>query len=152
MLNKNSMNVASAEQQAKMRKRAEKKKLKQRKSRSELKALPDAVQQFFGRIQNGVKPLQEFPAEIQTIETEVQCSSDVPRMTIKISRPPETYEVTMEAHLKEGLLHVDSPITGLQKYQYNSSSKEWEHEVDGHVLSGILTRDLMRWCSGIPEI
>jgi hypothetical protein len=62
-------------------------------------------------------------------------------------------------------------VSGLRTYQWNAMTKRWEDEViarlqhfgasscayrgsvvqvDSHDLEGLLTRDLMRFCAGIP--
>ncbi|RLN90198.1 hypothetical protein BBJ28_00001865 [Nothophytophthora sp. Chile5] len=52
-------------------------------------------------------------------------------------------------------LHFTSPVSGLRMYEWNARTKRWEDEVrptatDSHDIEGLLTRDLMRFCAGIP--
>ncbi|DAZ96647.1 TPA: hypothetical protein N0F65_005826 [Lagenidium giganteum] len=70
-------------------------------------------------------------------------------------------------------IHLTSPISGLRMYEWNARTRRWEDEVfyaiefgdvrlqwtdhdgavdqtDAHDIEGLLTRDLMRLCSGVP--
>mmetsp|Transcript_24352 Transcript_24352/g.51012 ORF Transcript_24352/g.51012 Transcript_24352/m.51012 type:complete len:282 (-) Transcript_24352:199-1044(-) len=50
-----------------------------------------------------------------------------------------------------GTVALRSPLSGSFTYVYNPSSKEWVGEDDGHSLLGMLTRDWIRQCRGVPD-
>lgn len=52
---------------------------------------------------------------------------------------------------KNELLQVNSPVSGLLVYQYDRKRRFWANVRDGHDFRGIVTRDLLRLCSGCPQ-
>jgi len=50
-----------------------------------------------------------------------------------------------------GTVALRSPLSGSFMYVYNPSSGEWVGEDDGHSLLGMLTRDWIRQCRGVPD-
>jgi len=50
-----------------------------------------------------------------------------------------------------GTVTLRSPLSGSFTYVYNPSSGEWVGEDDGHSLLGMLTRDWIRQCRGVPD-
>ncbi|TYZ67756.1 hypothetical protein PybrP1_013000 [[Pythium] brassicae (nom. inval.)] len=48
-------------------------------------------------------------------------------------------------------LHFTSPVSGLRAYEWNARTRRWEDENDSHDIEGLLTRDLMRICNGVPS-
>lgn len=50
-----------------------------------------------------------------------------------------------------GFLTLRSPLSGLFTYVYNASAEEWVGNEDGHSLLGMLTRDWIRQCRGVPD-
>ena len=51
-----------------------------------------------------------------------------------------------------GVVTLQSPLSGSFMYIYNTSTKEWVGSEDGHSLLGMLTRDWIRQCSGVPDL
>ena len=50
-----------------------------------------------------------------------------------------------------GFVTLQSPLSGTYSYIYNNTTKEWVGEDDGHSLLGMLTRDWIRQCNGVPD-
>lgn len=50
-----------------------------------------------------------------------------------------------------GCVSLQSPLSGSYAYVYNSSTCEWVGIEDGHSLLGMLTRDWIRQCRGVPD-
>lgn len=48
-------------------------------------------------------------------------------------------------------LSLSSPISGGHTYVLCANTREWVGEEDGHSLEGILVRDLIRQCNGVPK-
>ncbi|KAG7397424.1 hypothetical protein PHYBOEH_000778 [Phytophthora boehmeriae] len=59
-------------------------------------------------------------------------------------------EFVLEVMPAKQQLQFTSPISGLRTYEWNAVTKRWEDETDSHDIEGLLTRDLMRFCAGIP--
>ena len=51
-----------------------------------------------------------------------------------------------------GVVTMQSPLSGSFVYIYNASTKEWVGNEDGHSLLGMLTRDWIRQCNGVPDL
>jgi frataxin-like iron-binding protein CyaY len=51
-----------------------------------------------------------------------------------------------------GVVTLLSPLSGSFMYAYNPSTKEWVGSEDGHSLLGMLTRDWIRQCNGVPDL
>lgn len=50
-----------------------------------------------------------------------------------------------------GYITLRSPLSGTFSYVYDSSAGEWVGGEDGHSLLGMLTRDWIRQCQGVPD-
>lgn len=59
-------------------------------------------------------------------------------------------EFVIEVLSSKQQIEFSSPVSGLRTYQWNAMAKRWEDETDSHDIEGLLTRDLMRFCAGIP--
>ncbi|KAG6610567.1 mitochondrial matrix protein frataxin [Phytophthora cinnamomi] len=96
---------------------------------------------FLDRVQTAMEPLhppvnEEFQLERDGNAELVIRTSDK-EFVIKVLSPKQQIEFT-------------SPVSGLRTYQWNAMTKRWEDETDSHDIEGLLTRDLMRFCAGIP--
>ena len=60
-----------------------------------------------------------------------------------------TYWLTI--HSDSRTANLQSPLSGTFTYRYNASSDEWVGTDDGHSLVGMLTRDWIRQCRGVPD-
>jgi len=54
-------------------------------------------------------------------------------------------------NISGGTIILRSPLSGSFTYVYNASSGEWVGSEDGHSLLGMLTRDWIRQCRGVPD-
>lgn len=52
----------------------------------------------------------------------------------------------------EGLLVLQSYITGTHQYFFEAESGQWLSVKDGHDLRGLFTRDWLRHCAGCPRL
>ncbi|KAL9180384.1 hypothetical protein ACHAXT_008354 [Thalassiosira profunda] len=50
-----------------------------------------------------------------------------------------------------GYVTLRSPLSGTFTYVYDVAHKEWVGTEDGHSLLGMLTRDWIRQCQGVPD-
>lgn len=58
----------------------------------------------------------------------------------------------IQVDLEDKLVFLTSPISGQIAYVLSQTSGEWRSAEDGHSLEGILTRDLIRQCYGLPKL
>ncbi|KAL7546095.1 hypothetical protein ACHAWF_009455 [Thalassiosira exigua] len=61
-----------------------------------------------------------------------------------------TYWLTIHPS-SNGFVALRSPLSGTFNYVYNSPTGEWVGDEDGHSLLGMLTRDWIRQCQGVPD-
>lgn len=71
-------------------------------------------------------------------------------MTIDLGPKEGKYriEMSMEDHLFE----YSSPISGKVLYVLSAQTGEWVGSQDGHLFEGLLVRDLIRQCQGLPNL
>ncbi|TMW67175.1 hypothetical protein Poli38472_012291 [Pythium oligandrum] len=96
---------------------------------------------FLDRVEVAVTPLQPPMNEDFALDRSTQ---DV----VLIKAGEKEFELKVISAKQQ--LHLTSPISGLRKYEWNQKTQRWEDESDAHDLEGLLTRDLMRLCSGVP--
>uniref|UniRef100_K3XBZ4 Uncharacterized protein n=1 Tax=Globisporangium ultimum (strain ATCC 200006 / CBS 805.95 / DAOM BR144) TaxID=431595 RepID=K3XBZ4_GLOUD len=97
---------------------------------------------FFERVETAVAPLQPPMNSDFVLEKDT-------KGVLTIRANAKEFEIKM-VPLKQQL-HFTSPISGLRAYEWNARTQRWEDENDSHDIEGLLTRDLMRICSGIPS-
>ncbi|EQC37774.1 hypothetical protein SDRG_04801 [Saprolegnia diclina VS20] len=76
----------------------------------------------------------------------VQRTTSPPKLVLQTT----THEFEIAVLAKPQKIEFTSPISGLRTYIYNGKTQRWEDETDRHDVEGLLTRDLMRTCTGIP--
>ncbi|CAH0478998.1 unnamed protein product [Peronospora belbahrii] len=96
---------------------------------------------FFDRVETAMEPLypptnNEFQLKRDGNKELVICTN-AQEFTIKVLSSKQQIELV-------------SPVSGLRTYNWNVMTKRWENEADSHDIEGLLTRDLMRYCAGIP--
>jgi hypothetical protein len=64
---------------------------------------------------------------------------------------PDNYDGSGNAR-SGGVITLQSPLSGSFMYIYNTTTKEWGGNEDGHSLLGMLTRDWIRQCNGVPDL
>jgi hypothetical protein len=64
-----------------------------------------------------------------------------------------TYLLTvhLDNNKSGGFVTLRSPLSGTFTYIWNASTREWIGDEDGHSLLGMLIRDWIRQCSGVPD-
>ncbi|CAK4485781.1 unnamed protein product [Aphanomyces euteiches] len=96
----------------------------------------------FERIEHALAPL--LPPENEDLSIERTSNPD----TLVIAVPPK--EFILKVIAKRQKVELVSPISGTRSYAFNSKTLRWEDDTDGHDLEGLLTRDFMRLCNGVP--
>mmetsp|Transcript_48264 Transcript_48264/g.145891 ORF Transcript_48264/g.145891 Transcript_48264/m.145891 type:complete len:211 (-) Transcript_48264:3533-4165(-) len=72
-----------------------------------------------------------------------------PQLTIGLA--PGDGEYTLQIDEDSCTLMLSSPASGNYTYVLCEKSKEWLGMDDGHIFEGMLTRDLIRQCNGLPS-
>ncbi|CAI5725242.1 unnamed protein product [Hyaloperonospora brassicae] len=97
--------------------------------------------EFLDRVQTAMEPL--YPP----INDDFQLQRDAKdALVIRTS----AQEFVVQVQSSEQQIEFVSPVSGLRTYRWNAVTKRWEDETDSHDIEGLLTRDLMRFCAGIP--
>ena len=74
---------------------------------------------------------------------------DYNKLTLKIGFGEDEY--TLEINEDSSTVTMQSPLSGRFSYVLCSSTKNWVDEEDGHILEGMLVRDLIKQCNGVPQ-
>ena len=61
-------------------------------------------------------------------------------------------QYTLQVDPEQALVHLQSPISGIVQYYRSSDDDEWRSVEDGHILEGLLVRDLIRQIKGVPRL
>ena len=61
-------------------------------------------------------------------------------------------QYTLQIDLEEALVQLQSPISGIVQYFKSLDDGEWRSLQDGHILQGLLVRDLIRQIKGVPKL
>jgi frataxin-like iron-binding protein CyaY len=60
------------------------------------------------------------------------------------------YSLTIDE--EEQLIVLYSPISGQYLYYFNFNDQRWQSQDDEHILEGMLVRDLIKHCNGVPNL
>jgi frataxin-like iron-binding protein CyaY len=72
--------------------------------------------------------------------------------TLSIDLTPKDGSYMIEINEEEQLLSYTSPISGTHLYILSAKTREWVGAQDGHAFEGLLVRDLIRQCQGLPDL
>ncbi|KAF0698615.1 Aste57867_10772 [Aphanomyces stellatus] len=97
---------------------------------------------FLDRVEQAIEPLHPPMNEVFRVTR----ASNPDSLTIALA----AHEFTLQVLGKRQKIELVSPISGSRTYIYNTKTTRWEDETDAHDIEGLLTRDLMRLCSGVP--
>ena len=62
-------------------------------------------------------------------------------------------QYTLQVDPEQALVHFQSPISGIVQYYCSlDDDSEWRSVEDGHILEGLLVRDLIRQIKGVPNL
>lgn len=71
-------------------------------------------------------------------------------LTIDLGPKEGSYRI--EISEMEHMFEYTSPISGKVLYVLSNETKEWVGIEDGHLFEGLLVRDLIRQCRGLPNL
>jgi hypothetical protein len=61
-------------------------------------------------------------------------------------------QYTVQVDNAQCLVHLQSPTSGAVQYYRDLADGEWRSFEDGHILEGLLVRDLIRQIKGVPKL
>jgi hypothetical protein len=71
---------------------------------------------------------------------------------LTIDLGPKEGKYRVEMSLDDHLFEYTSPISGKVLYVFSADTLEWVGIEDGHSFEGLLVRDLIRQCQGLPDL
>jgi len=72
--------------------------------------------------------------------------------SLTLELKPEDGMYRIEVNDEATMVHMTSAISGHYNYVLSASTGEWVDEKDGHSMEGMLVRDLIRQCNGLPDL
>ena len=61
-------------------------------------------------------------------------------------------QYTLQVDPEQALVHMQSPSSGVVQYYCSLDDQEWRSVENGHILEGLLVRDLIRQIKGVPKL
>lgn len=71
-------------------------------------------------------------------------------LTLELKPEDGSYRIEVNDEAKK--VHMTTAISGHYSYVLSASTGEWVDEEDGHSMEGMLVRDLIRQCNGLPDL
>jgi hypothetical protein len=72
--------------------------------------------------------------------------------TLRIDLSPKEGSYKIEVSEEDCLFQYTSPISGNVLYVNSATTGDWVGIEDGHIFEGLLVRDLIRQCRGLPKL
>ena len=110
-----------------------------------------AASTLMDKLFHALKPLERFNQEFiltRGIDDEEYAGGEF----ILIDLGPVNGQYTIQVDLEQSLLILQSPISGQLVYILSKATNEWCGAEDGHAFEGMLVRDLIRQCNGVPNL
>jgi frataxin-like iron-binding protein CyaY len=101
-----------------------------------------AAQDLLEKIEKALEPMKKHN-DIFVVHR------DYNKLTLKIGFGDDEY--TLEINEDSSTVTMQTPVSGRFSYVLCSSTKNWVDEEDGHILEGMLVRDLIKQCNGVPQ-
>jgi len=102
-----------------------------------------ASEDFLEKIEQALKPMEKA--------NEVFIVTRKPGL-LRIELAPGLGNYTLEVTESESCLYMQSPLSGKFGYVLCGKTGKWISSIDGHALEGMLVRDLIRQCNGLPDL
>jgi frataxin-like iron-binding protein CyaY len=108
---------------------------------------PRAAEELLTRIEKGLEPMK---AQNETFILERSRSDLGEVITLDLGAKLGNYRI--EISEEEHVFEYSSPISGKLLYVLSAATGEWVGQEDGHNFEGLLVRDLIRFCQGMPKL
>jgi len=100
------------------------------------------------KLYNALKPMEKFN---DTFILTRGVEDDVGEFLL-LDIGPVHGQYTVQVDVEQTIVLLVSPISGQFAYVLSNSTGEWVGRDDGHSLEGMLVRDLIRQCNGVPKL
>lgn len=107
-----------------------------------------AAKNLLDNVELAVKPMEKYnDVFIVKRQEKIDGGANGPQLTITLA--PGDGEYSVQVDEDSCTIVLSSPMSGT--YTYVLSRGEWLGMDDGHIFEGMLTRDLIRQCNGLPS-
>lgn len=106
-----------------------------------------SIKDLFDKLEKSLEPMKA-QNDFFVVERSIGDLGEI--LTIDLG--PKEGKYRIEASEEEHIFEYSSPISGKILYILSSSTGEWVGIQDGHLFEGILVRDLIRQCRGLPKL
>ena len=107
----------------------------------------ESVTQLLDKIEKAVAPMKEQNDVFVVTRAQGELGD-----TLRIDLAPKEGSYKIEVSEEECLIQYTSPISGIVLYVNSAASGDWVGIEDGHMFEGLLVRDLIRQCKGLPKL
>jgi len=103
---------------------------------------------FLDKLEIALAPMKSVN-EVFEVDRRSDLNSSESYLYVRLKPGEGTYTLLIDE--ERTTLSLTSPISGGHTYVLCAESKEFVGEEDGHSLEGMLTRDMIRHCHGVPK-
>ena len=98
------------------------------------------------RIEDAIEPMKSCN---DVFDVTRSTNDEGEKLTIRLQGGDGTYTIQIDE--RNFTMNLTSPMSGAYTYVLCSKSGDWLGMDDAHVMEGMLTRDLIRQCNGVPR-
>ena len=107
-----------------------------------------AANTLLDKLEKGLEPMKPPTNDIFEVKRFMGDMGEV--LTIDLGPKEGKYRIEMS--LEDHVFEYSSPISGKILYLLSAQTGEWVGMEDGHAFEGLLMRDLIRQCRGLPKL
>ena len=112
------------------------------------KIFHNAAKEFLQRVQLAVEPMKQYNSVFQVLRLINTIES---QDCLKILLKPDQGSYILQVDYDTRTMALTTPLSGSFTYVLCSQTGNFVGMEDGHVLEGLLVRDLIRQCHGLPK-
>ena len=101
------------------------------------------------KIESALRPMKKYN-EVFTITLIPRNHYQSGSLTLELAPDDGTYSLEVDDEAMRVVFQ--SAMSGQYNYMLSASTGEWVDEKDGHSFVGMLVRDLIRQCNGLPDL
>ena len=98
------------------------------------------------RIEDAIAPMKSCN---EVFDVTRSTNDEGEKLTIRLQGGDGTYTIQIDE--RNFTMNLTSPMSGAYTYVLCSKSGDWLGMDDAHIMEGMLTRDLIRQCNGVPR-
>jgi frataxin-like iron-binding protein CyaY len=101
------------------------------------------------KIESALRPMKKYN-EVFNITLTPRSHDQSGSLTLELAPDDGTYSLKVDDETMRVVFQ--SATSGQYSYVLSASTGEWVDEKDGHLFVGLLVRDLIRQCNGLPAL